>query len=744
MGALKIFSLLLVFSIIPGCTKSNDPEKIISKIVSGNSEERIAKVTGNLDEKRIQNKNGETANWLTHGRTYTEQRFAPINQITTRNIKDLGLAWFWDTNTSRGLEATPILVDGIMFTTGAWSVVWAHDAKTGSLLWSYDPKVPKAYGKYACCDVVNRGVAVWKGRVYSGTLDGRLIALNAATGELDWQVQTTDKSKPYTITGAPRVVEDKVIIGNGGGEYGVRGYVSAYDASNGAQIWRFYTVPGDPSKPYESAALAKAGPTWRAGEAKYWEIGGGGTVWDSIAYDPELRLLYVGVGNGSPWSRFIRSPGGGDNLYLSSILALDPENGELIWHYQTTPGDSWDYTATQHMILADIEIYGETRKVLMQAPKNGFFYVIDRVNGELISAQNYVPVTWATHIDLETGKPVENPETNYADEAKLTRPGPLGGHNWQPMSYNPDTGLVYIPVMENSFTYSQDNSFQYEPGQWSLGVDTDFMIPDSDPNEILKALKTPPVGHLAAWDPINQKEVWRAQHTSAWNGGSLTTSGNLVFQGLADGRFVAYDATTGELVWEYPVNIGIMAAPISYSIDGEQYIAVLAGWGGAFGLSGGIPKHRNNVLSEGRILAFKLGGSQSLPDPELSFIEIPEPPNFDFTANEVAAGASLYSRYCAVCHGIGLISSSGGTPTDLRYTSEAAHKNWDAIVLGGLYANQGMVGFADVLDASESKAIHSYILQGIRESIALCKSDYRKQYPELLDTACTLTRSGPQ
>ena len=746
MGALKNFVFLVLFLASASCDTQNGtlPDKT-SVSIAGTSETNIqghiANTTATLNGRRIQQANQETNNWLSHGRTYSEQRFSPLKQINVTSIERLSLAWFWDTNTTRGLEATPIIVDGTMFSTGAWSVVWAHDARSGKLIWSYDPKVPKIHGKYACCDVVNRGVAVWEGRVYLGTLDGRLVALNASNGELDWEVQTTDPSKPYTITGAPRVVKNKVIIGNGGGEYGVRGYVSAYNTKTGGLEWRFYTVPGNPADPYESTAIATAAKTWITGDFKFWEIGGGGTVWDSMAYDPELNMLYVGVGNGSPWNRYIRSPGGGDNLYLSSILALNPDDGELIWHYQTTPGESWDYTATQHMILANIDIQGSSRKVLMQAPKNGFFYVLDRVTGELISAENYVPVTWASHIDLETGRPVENPETSYANEAKLTYPGPLGGHNWQPMSYSPKTGLVYIPVMENSFTYAQDDDFKHEPGQWSMGIDTNFMIPASDPNAIISSLEAPPVGHLAAWDPVRQQEIWRAKHVNAWNGGILSTAGNLVFQGLADGRFVAFEADSGKLVWEYPVNVGIIATPVTYELEGEQYIAILAGWGGAMGLSGGLPRHRDNILSEGRILSFKLGGDQSLPDPEIAYMELPTPKPMEYSVKEVENGASLYTRYCAVCHGIGLIGSNAGMP-DLRYSKADAHTNWDAIVLGGLHANKGMPNFAKELDLSNSKAIHAYVHQGIKESIALCESEYRRNYPELLHTACTLPTSN--
>ena len=694
---------------------------------------QIRAATDSIDGARIGNADSEPGNWLAHGRTYDEQRFSPLTQINESTIADLGLAWHWDTGTRRGLESTPIVVDGIMFNSGAWSVVWAHDARTGELLWEYDPMVPREHGKFACCDVVNRGVAAWEGKIFVGTIDGRLVALDAGTGKPVWDVQTTDPERPYTITGAPRVVKGKVIIGNGGAEYGVRGYFSAYDAETGELAWRFYTVPGNPAEPFESPHLEQAAATWRGG--KWWEVGGGGTAWDSMAFDPELNLLYVGVGNGAPWNRYIRSPGGGDNLYLSSIVAVNPDTGELVWHYQTTPGDSWDYTATQHMILADIEIAGQARKVIMQAPKNGFFYVLDRVTGEFISAEAYVPVNWATHIDPESGRPVENPEAHYANEPRLVRPAPYGGHNWHPMAYNPMAGLVYIPALDIPFSFGQDNAFRHNPGEWNTGVDLTQTIPSSDPDTMIAGLGEVK-GHLSAWDPVSQKEVWRVQHAMSWNGGVVTTAGNLVFQGRADGRFAAYTADTGKLVWEFPAHVGIIAAPVTYSVDGEQYVSVLAGWGGAYALASGVPRHRDNVLSEGRILTFKLGGKATLPEPDVAFIEIPEPPAIATNPQQVAAGELLYHTYCAVCHGPGVIASGGGLP-DLRYSTADIHGAWDAIVRGGAFAGKGMAGFAHVLSETDSNAVHAYVIEQIKASIALCQSEYRKNYPEVLETACS-------
>lgn len=657
---------------------------------------RATSAAQKIDDAALRKADARAGAWLTHGRTYDEQRFSPLKQINAANIKNLGLAWSFDTQTTRGLEATPLIVDGVMYTTGSWSVVFALNAKTGKQLWQYDPQVPHRYGPRACCDVVNRGVAVYKGRVYVGTLDGRLVALDAATGKPAWQVVTVDQTKPYTITGAPRVVKGKVIIGNGGGEFGVRGYVSAYDAETGKMVWRFYTVPGDTAQPFESPAMEKAAKTWKG---EWWKLGGGGTVWDSMAYDPELDLLYVGTGNGSPWNPHLRSPGGGDNLYLSSILALKPDTGELVWHYQTTPGDAWDYTATQHMILADLTINGRKRQVLMQAPKNGFFYVLDRKTGELISAEAFVPVTWAKGIDKQTGRPIENPGVRYADAGIPQKPGPLGAHNWQPMSFNPQTGLVYIPAQETEFYYAQARPFQQRAGGWNLGLDFSAAPFTAVPTAL-------PTGHLLAWDPIAQKERWRVQYPVMWNGGTLTTAGNLVFQGTADGRFVAYSADKGEKLWEVKVGTGIIAAPVTYELDGAQYVAVMAGWGGAFPLTGGsigLPP------APGRVLTFALNGKQPLPAIAAPVMSAITPIEFTASKETIAQGAILYSQNCSVCHGIASVGGGGVLP-NLALSQPAIYDKFEQIVLGGALIDEGMPSFKDWLRPEEVAAIRAYVL----------------------------------
>lgn len=662
-----------------------------------------------VNEQRIvqANSDAEKGNWLTHGRTYAEERYSPLKQIDVNSISKLSLAWYYDIPTKRGLEASPIVDNGVMYSTGAWSIVYANDALTGKLLWQYDPKVDRSIAVVGCCDAVNRGVAVWEDKVIFGSYDGRLIALDANSGEPVWETLTIDKDKPYTITGAPRIIKGKVIIGNGGAEMGVRGYFSAYDANTGEMLWRFYTVPGDPAKPFESKALEDAAATWKG--SRWWEIGGGGTVWDSMAYDPELDLLYVGVGNGSPWNRFIRSPGGGDNLYLSSILAVKPDTGEYVWHYQTTPGDSWDYTATQHIILTDLEIDGRTRKVLLQAPKNGFFYVLDRVTGELISAEPYVKINWATHVDMATGRPVETAE-QYENEMKITFPSPYGGHNWHPMSFNPDTGLVYIPAMDAPFFYGSSQDYKVNPHGWNTGLDLQVGAPALEDDIVLnRALaKSLIKGALIAWDPVAKKERWRVNHDIMWNGGTLTTAGNLVFQGTATGKFNAYQADSGKALWSFESQTGIIAPPISYEINGDQYITIQAGWGGGFALASGEAAALANVENISRILTFKLNGGAKLPAYERPKKALPALQPLTASQEQVQVGWSKFHEYCSVCHGPGVVG--GGVVPDLRYLTPEKHQIWDAIVRGGVLRDKGMVSFASVLTPEESKAIQAYVI----------------------------------
>lgn len=672
--------------------------------MAGRDAETIRQAAQRVDTATITA--GEADNWLGHGKDYREQRFSPLNQINADNVSGLGLAWSFDTDFNRGLEATPIVVDGVIFVSGNWSVVYALDAKTGAQLWKYDPKVPREWAKMACCDVVNRGVAVYQGKVIFGTLDARLIALDAGSGEVVWEVSAADTQKyPYTITGAPRVFKDKVLIGNGGAEYGARGFVAAFDVNTGKELWRFYTVPGNPADGFENDAMEKAAATWNG---QWWEYGGGGTVWDSMVYDPELDQLYIGVGNGSPWNQKIRSPGGGDNLYLSSIVALNPDTGEYLWHYQETPGESWDFTATQHIMLADMEWQGETRKVIWQAPKNGFFFIIDRETGKLLSAEPYARVNWATHYDMTTGRPVETERARYANGPEFIRPSSMGAHNWHPMAYSPDTGLVYIPAIDALFKYEDVEGYLHKWGQWNLGVKLEQ---DAAPNHILAQLmmKQVTTGSLLAWNPATQSPAWTVEHPLPWNGGILATAGNLVFQGTATGEFRAYTADTGEQRWAFDARTGVMAAPVTYTVDGEQYLTVLAGWGGAFGLIAGIESATEPPPS--RILTFKLGAAGELPENPLRQIsEAPEPGNV--SKEGLAKGRTLYHEYCAGCHGTDAVSN--GSVPDLRRLPGVYYDNFDKIVLDGMMRKLGMVGFKDVLTEEDSAKIKAYVLTQAR------------------------------
>jgi quinohemoprotein ethanol dehydrogenase len=645
-----------------------------------------------VDAKRIEK--AEPENWLTHGRTYAEDRFSPLTQINDRNVGELRLAWFVDFGSRIGLESTPLVVDGVIYTTGVWNVVHAIDARTGRELWRYDPKPQKHWMRYMCCGPANRGPAVWNGKVFSATIDGRVFALDMRTGKLVWEVQTTDPTKPYSITGAPRVVRGKVIIGNGGAEFGVRGYVTAYDAETGKQVWRFWTVPGNPADGFESPTMEMAAATW---SGEWWRLGGGGTAWDAFAYDPETNLLYIGTGNGSPWQRDLRSPGGGDNLFLSSIIAVNADSGRYVWHYQTVPGENWDFTSVQQMTLAELPIDGKPTKVLMQAPKNGFFYVLDRVTGKLLSAKNFVPVNWASHIDLVTGRPVEIKENAYDDKrASRIWPSHFGAHNWQPMSFNPITSLVYIPVQETSWVYTRLAEYTPREMNWNT-----FFNPDTPP----PPEPAPPLkGYLLAWNPVTQKEAWRVEHSSVWNGGTLTTAGNLVFQGAGDGRFVAYAADTGRKLWEMPIQTGAVAGPITYSVDGEQYVAVSAGWAGSIAIIGGMaPTHHANS----RLLAFKLGGKARLP--ALKRESLPEPPPLKASADSIARGAALYASTCRLCHGAQAVS--GGLTPDLRYMTRKTHAEFKNIVLHGSRAKDGMAPFADMLSEQDADDIHAYLIE---------------------------------
>ena len=652
--------------------------------------------------------------WLNYGRTYREQRFSPLDNINRDNIGELDLAWSFKFDTARGMEATPIVHNGVIYVSTGWSHVHALDARTGQELWHYDAKVPKAQLAKTCCGPVNRGVAIWQDnantplQVFFGALDGRLIALDAKTGEENWSIQSTPTDGNYSVTGAPRIVKGMVIIGNGGAELGVRGYVSAYDVNTGEMKWRFYTVPGDRNKPQESPALEAALETW-SGDEWYKLGGGGGTAWDSLVFDPELDLLYIGTGNGSPWNRDLRSPGGGDNLYLSSIVALRPDTGEYVWHYQVTPADNWDYTATQQLVLAELEINGEPRSVIMQAPKNGFFYVLDRKTGELLSAEKFAKATWATHVDMGTGRPVESKFADYQKNGgSYIWPSPYGAHNWQPMSFSAKTGLMYIPAQSIPAYFSAVEEVMYRVNRWNTGVDLNT---NRDPKSWVAARASMDAliyGELVAWDPIKKQRAWQVQHAKPSNGGILSTAGDLVFQGTWDGTFAAYDAYDGEKLWQYKSDSAVLAGPMTFELDGEQYVAVAQGSGGTVMITVGDELQRNKT-NQNKLLVFKKGQfNQTNPvaNEKLTTIRaLGHAANTD--PNLIKLGESIYHNNCASCHGINALSNY--VVPNLRYMNEQTHSDFASIVIGGARTHKGMIGFYETLGVDDVDAIHAYL-----------------------------------
>ena len=663
--------------------------------------------------------------WLMSGGDWTGSYYSSLSEIDASNVARLGLAWEYDLASERGQESTPVVVDGILYASTNWGRVVAVNAATGVEKWTFNPEVDGLTGRNACCDVVNRGLSVHAGKVYVGAFDGRLIALDAKTGQPIWQADTIiDHRKMYSITGAPQIAGNVVVIGNAGGDFATRGYVTAYDLSTGKQAWRFFTVPGDPKKEFEHPELAVASKSWDPNGD--WKSGGGGTVWDGMAYDPSLNLLYVGTGNAAPYDREKRSPSGGDNLYLASILAINPDNGRLKWHYQEVPKENWDYTATAKMILADLNIAGKIRKVLMQAPKNGFFYVLDRETGQLISAKNYTYVNWASHVETKTGRPVETGLGDWQNGPKMIFPSPAGGHSWYPMSFSPKTGLVYIPVLENPMIVvdlaKTGKSIKNVDGQYSAGfiVAQGYRPEDYEPFfgklPKLEEFEGRPKGSklnravLRAWDPVAQKVVWEREVSNGLfpEGGVMATAGNLVFQGRSSGELWVYAADSGKELARIDTGTGLMAAPMTYELNGEQYVSVIAGMGGGAMYwpwpSGSAPyKYRNKA----RIITFKLGGGVVPKPPRVNDEPFPMPPPqlSGVSPSLLAEGGNLYAVHCGRCHVMGR-----GLLPDLRRLTPEKHAVFNDIVLKGLFAANGMGRFDDILDDRKAKALHAYLI----------------------------------
>jgi quinohemoprotein ethanol dehydrogenase len=690
-----------------------------------------AKPAAVMDRERLLKADSEPQNWPTAGRDFGKSHHSPLDQINAQTVGRLGFAWQTTINNNRGLETTPIVIDGVLYTSGQEGRVYALDAATGAEIWHFLPTIDGQVNRKVCCDAVNRGVAVWQGRVYVTALDGVMYALDAATGKIAWQADTViDHERGYTSTGAPEIAGKVVVIGNAGGEYDARGYVSAYDLDSGALAWRFFVVPGDPRKPFEHSELEMAAKTWDPNSR--WDVGLGGTPWDALVYDPELDLLYVGTGNAALYPQKLRSPRGGDNLFLTSILAIKPGNGHLAWYYQETPGDQWDYTATAPIILADLKIDGVNRKVLMQAPKNGLFYVLDRETGKFISAKPFAPINWLKSLDPQTGKAtVDRDAVDYNTGPKLVFPSGNGAHSWTPMAFNPQTGLVYLSVTEvGNYMVVPSDPFKYQPGdrnRLTIGIragdgtaiDGGSIAPADRALIESKALEkgqpsTQQRSFLGAWNPATHSFVWKVE-ASSWRdrAGVLSTAANLIVQGTITGKLRVFDASSGAVLKELDVGSSIIGAPMTYAIGGKQYIAVMAGLGGG-GQGAFDPPHDTAAYkygNQGRILAFTLDGGVPPKPAELPPVSpIPEPPSLasvGATPQRLAAGASLFAEYCTRCHGN---SNGRGATPDLRRLPPEMHQLFPRILLEGLFRSRGMPQWNDILSEEDVASLHAFVV----------------------------------
>jgi quinohemoprotein ethanol dehydrogenase len=658
-----------------------------------------------VDTARLGKAAAEPGQWLTVGRTTDEERFSPLKQINTDTVNQLSLAWYLDFDSNRGQEATPLAIDGVLYISTAWSKVKAVDARSGKLLWAYDPQVPGEFAGRGCCDLVNRGVAAWKGRIYVSTYDGRLVALDAKSGAVIWSVLTLDHNKPVTSTGAPRIANGKVIIGNAGGEFGVRGYISAYDAGTGKQLWRFYTVPGNPADGAEAPYLKAATSTWNG---DFWKWGGGGTVWDGIVYDSRLNLLFIGTGNGSPWNRQYRGDGGGDNLYIASIIAVNPDNGQYVWHYQESPGDEWDYDATSPLMLADLHIEGRSQHVLMQASKNGMYYVLDAKDGHLISAKNFVTTSWNHGIDPQSGRPLMSTADQYdlTHQVAIVEPGGQGAHAWHPFSYSPQTGLVYFSIIETSQLMKGADTFNGKPMSSITGLAGP--LPASTYDDLHSKAPRTATSQLIAWDPIQEHEVWRTPPHGNIGGGTLSTAGDLVFQGTNKGQFIAYRANDGKQLWSFEAQTGVVAAPSAFELDGQEYLALEVGYGLVpFGMS-----------NQSRLLVFKLNGGANLPPaPPPPPPLVLNPPPSTAAKEVIAVGQQAFADHCAMCHETAY-ANRGAFP-DLRYspainTAEVMR----TIVIDGAMQSGGMASFKGKVSPEELETIRAYLIERANQAKA--------------------------
>lgn len=712
---------LVVAALVCLCSCSQAPHNPQAKPAAAATSPQTP--AGNVDAKRLAGADSEPDQWFTAGRDSGQSYFSPLSDINAGNASRLGFAWDYDLGTRRGLEATPVVVDGTLYAAGNWGRVYALDARTGRHLWSYDPQPDGQSGRYACCDVVNRGLAVWKGKIYVASVDGYLHAIDAKTGVRIWRVDTLPDRKAdsfkYFVTGAPVIAGDLIVIGNGGSDFkGARGSVSAYSLETGTFQWRFYTVPRDPKLgPQDQPHLQAAIKTWSS--TYDWSFGGGGTAWDGLGYDPDAKLVYVGTANASPYHGVQDPTNHGDELYVASIVAVHADTGQLAWYYQEIPNEGWDYDTTNKLILTELSIGGQRRKVIMQASKDGYLYVLDRLTGEFLSGKPFANVNWTKGLDPKTHRPIINLAADWAKKPTMVFPAAVGAHGWQPMSYSPNTGLVYIPVIDAAMVYVDTSKRRMGliEGNFDLAF---FFAEDYVPKDLesllgkLPSLESlspgskPPKsrGLIRAVEPMTGKVVWEQETNSMWDGGILSTGGNLVFRGDSAGFLNVYAADTGELLKRVEVGSSIMAAPMTYRIEGTQYVSVMAGYGGGLLF---LPFPRSSAAyrygNEGRIITFKLdGATPPVPQPVIE-PHIEAPPQREGNAETVARGELLYNRYCARCHAFGR-----GLVPDLRRLSPATHAIFYDIVLRGAYQAKGMARWDDVLKSEDAQAIHSYVI----------------------------------
>ncbi|RYE62123.1 MAG: PQQ-dependent dehydrogenase, methanol/ethanol family [Oxalobacteraceae bacterium] len=664
---------------------------------------------------------GTDVNWTAPGGSADEAAYSRLEAITPANVSKLGLAWSLDLPDEVTLEATPLAIDGTLYFSGSYARVYAVDAVTGKLKWQFNPETWKRSPDRFTFGA-NRGVAYEDGRIFVAEMDGRVDALDARTGKLLWASDSIPpEAKLNNSTGAPRTMNGKVIIGNGGADGGARGFVTAFDAKSGKFLWRFYTVPGSPEENAHDPAMVAAAKTW---QGEFWKGGTGGTVWNGMTFDPELNRIYIGVGNAGPYDPELRSPGGGDNLYTTSIVALDATTGKYIWHYQENPRDSWDYKSTPNIVMATLNIEGTPRKVLMHAPTNGFFYVLDRNTGRLVNTPGKTTViNWAKGIDMKSGRPIEEAGIRYESGRMEIWPGTQGGHNWQAMSYSPRTGLVYIPIHQIGTLFSRNPADQTDEAVNILGL-------------VVKPIKRKQGdghGYLVAWDPVAQKEAWRVKHDHLWNGGTLATAGGLVFQGSAEGLFRAYDARKGAELWNFDAGLGIIAAPMSFSVSGKQYVSVLVGWGGtAASMSDFMDVGWKYGAQNRRLLTFAIGGKATLPAGVGRNMKVMalDDPELALTEADVAAGKQL-SINCMACHGAGF--RGGGAPgPDLRESGIALRLDTFTQTLREGRMERGMPRFAWLND-TQIRQLHAYIRARAREALGLRKSGIPATAPTLAE-----------